>query len=339
MPGTEVVPHRGRETAGAALASVVSNSALTVSKLVVGYMTGSISVISEGVHSGNDLVAALLAFFSVRKANQPADVHHGYGHGKFEALSGLIEAVLIVVAALAILYSAAKSFATGTFEKIEHGPALAVMAVSMVLNIIVSRHLYKVARRHDSIALQADAAHLSTDVWTSAGVFVGLGIMSALHFVGIEAHWLDPGLAFFVGALVTAQGWNIARQAVDQLLDASLPPAELERIGAVIRDHYGRYVSFHRLRSRRSGHQRHIDLHLVMCQHVTVGEAHEFTDHLETEIQEMFPGSEVMIHVEPCTRGDCGKPDEQGGWELCRTQAERSQHASPNGDNAGVSEA
>lgn len=323
MTGTDSTSNRGPETSRAALASVVSNSLLTASKLVVGYLTGSISVISEGVHSGNDLVAALLAFFSVRKANEPADVRHGYGHGKFEALSGLVEAVLIVLAALAILYSAAKALVSGSFEKIEHGPALAVMAISMTLNILVSRHLYRVARRHDSIALQADAAHLSTDVWTSAGVLAGLGIMSALHFMGIDAHWIDPALAFFVGALVTAQGWAIARQAVDQLLDASLPAAEVERIGAIIRDHYGRYVSFHRLRSRRSGHQRHIDLHLVMCQHVTVAEAHEFTDHLEAEIEEMFPGSEIMIHVEPCTREQCGSPDNEGGWELCKTQAER----------------
>jgi cation diffusion facilitator family transporter len=324
MAGIDSTASRGRETSRAAFVSVVSNSVLTISKLVVGYLTGSISVLSEGVHSGNDLVAALLAFVSVRKANEPADVRHEYGHGKFEALSGLVEAVLIIGAALAILFSAGRAFLTGTFEKIEHGPALAVMAVSMTLNIVVSRYLYKVARRHDSIALQADAAHLSTDVWTSATVLAGLAVMSGLHMANIDAHWLDPALAFGVGALVTAQGGSIARQALDQLLDASLPPAEVERIAATIRDHYGQYVSFHRLRSRRAGHQRHIDLHLVMCQHVTVAEAHEFTDHLEAEIQEILPGSEVMIHVEPCTRAECGEPEADGSWRLCQARAARS---------------
>lgn len=149
---------RGRETGRAAMVSVLSNSLLTGAKLTVGLLTGSVSVISEALHSGNDLVAALLALFSVRKASQPADRRHAFGHGKFEALSGAIEAALIVVAALAIIATAIRDMLLGQGHELEHGPAIAVMGVSALANIVVSAHLRHVANRHESIALHADAA-------------------------------------------------------------------------------------------------------------------------------------------------------------------------------------
>ena len=315
---------RARETRRAALLSVASNTTLTTLKLIVGFATSSISVISEGVHSGNDLVAALLAYFSVQRANRPADERHRYGHGKFEALSGGIEAGLIVVAALAIMVSAVRCLLSGKFEGVEHGPALAVMGISAVVNVIVSRHLYKVARRHDSMALGADAAHLTADVWTSLGVFVGLGAMYVVERLGNEAHWIDPALALMVGALVITQGWRIAREAVDQLLDRALPDEELAHVASVIGDHAGRFVEFHRLRSRRAGHERHIDLHLVVCEQMTVGQAHGLTDHLEEEIAGIFPNAQVMIHVEPCADAECKARRADGTWAFCEQQRRRN---------------
>jgi cation diffusion facilitator family transporter len=311
-PGTRL-----RETSRAALVSVASNSLLTSAKLVVGFMTGSVSVISEGVHSGNDLVAALLAYFSVRKANEPADEGHGYGHGKYEALSGGIEAGLIIVAALAILYSSTKSLMTGGPGDIEHGPAVLVMGVSAVLNVLVSRLLYRAARKHDSMALKADAAHLSADVLTSVGVFVGLGVLWVVERLGHKADWLDPALALGVAALVLTQGWKIAAEAINQLLDQALPASEVQLVVDMLERHSGRYVSFHRLRSRRSGHQRHLDLHLVVCDQMTVGEAHGLADHLEDEIHELFPNSEVLIHAEPCRNELCAEARRNGTWTGC----------------------
>ncbi|MCE5218578.1 cation diffusion facilitator family transporter [bacterium] len=323
--GTAARSARAIETRRAAGLSVVSNTLLTVSKLVAGLATGSISVISEAVHSGNDLVAALLAFFSVRKSNEPADEHHRYGHGKYEALSGLIEAMLIVVAALSILYTAVRSMIKGQYEELNHAPALAVMAFSMVMNIIVSRTLYRVGRKHESIALEADAAHLSTDVWTSAGVFVGLALIYVLGLFGYDVHWLDPALAVFVAALVLTQGWRISRDALEQLLDSSLPIEDTQRIVGTLQEHYGRFVNFHRLRSRRAGHERYIDLHLVVCDRMTVAEAHEFTDHLEADLAGLFPSAQVLIHIEPCDDEECRAKRVAGNWDFCVQEKKRAQ--------------
>ena len=326
MPGHSI---RAVETRRAALLSVVSNSLLTATKLVAGFASGSISVLSEALHSGNDLIAALLAFFSVRKANEPADEEHVYGHGKFEALSGAIEAALIVVAALGILYAALRTVFLGRLQQLDHGPAVGVMGLSMVVNILVSAHLYRVARRHDSMALQADAAHLSADVWCSAAVFAGLAIAWGLEHFGIEAHWIDPLLAVSVAVIVMGQGTHIARDAVNQLLDHALPEEEIQRIVATIKDHHSLYVSFHKLRSRRSGHERHIDLHLVVCAEMTVAEAHALTDHLEQEIAGLFPRAHVMIHAEPCDEPGCPVRTPIGAANRRDARCVRAEQAAP----------
>lgn len=273
---------------------------LTAAKLAAGFATGAISVIAEGIHSANDLVASLMAFFSVRKANQPADRRHAYGHGKFESLSGTIEALLIVVVALAVAYAAVRALVLGEHEGIDHGPAIIVMGGSMVVNIVISTYLYRVAHRHESLALEADAAHLRTDVWTSGAVLVGLGTMYLVERWGHEALWIDPALALLVAALIMTQGLRIARDGFNQLVDRSLPEEEIARIAAKIQEHAGDFVEFHKLRSRRAGHERHLDLHLVVCDGATVAQAHELTDHLEAEIAALYPHTQVMIHVEPC---------------------------------------
>lgn len=317
--------NRTRETTRAALLSVLSNSVLTVSKLAVGYATGSISVISEGVHSGNDLVAALLALFSVRKASQPADRGHAYGHGKFEAVSGAVEAALIMVVAVGIAYAAVRALILGIFPQLHHGPALAVMGLSMVVNIAVSAHLYRVAKRHESLALEADAAHLRTDVWTSGAVFLGLGVIYLFQVAGVQVQWIDPALGLVVAALIITQGSRIAREGLNQLLDRSLPEEEIAQIARKIQEHDGRFVEFHRLRSRRAGHERHIDLHLVVCDELTVAQAHDLTDHLEDEIASLFPGTQVMIHVEPCGDEACRRSRADGSWEFCAQQRKRAE--------------
>lgn len=316
---------RAVETRHAALWSVASNTVLTLLKLLVGLTTHSISVLSEAAHSGSDLVAALLAYFSVRKASEPADERHGYGHGKYEALSGAAEAGLIICAALVILCAAVRSLWTGQYEALVHGPALLTMGLSTVLNVIVSRHLSRVARRHESLALRADAVNHSADVWTSAGVVGGLAVMWGLQRLGHSAPWIDPVCAVLVAVLVMRQGWRVAAMAKDQLVDHALPPEELARIREIIRDHHGRFVGFHQLRSRRAGHERHIDLHLVVCAEMTVEDSHDLTDHLEQEIEARYPRSQVMIHVEPCADAGCRALRESGQWVLCEQQRKRDE--------------
>jgi cation diffusion facilitator family transporter len=285
--------HRARATQRAAAVSVVSNSALIAGKLVIGVVSGSVSIISEALHSGVDLGASVIAWLAVRKAAQPADERHQYGHGKYESLSALAEAVLIVFAAGFIIAVAIHKLIEG--HHLEHsGLGVAVMAISAVANMVVSIYLFRVARAHESIAIEADAWHLRTDVYTSAGVAGGLLIVALTgHAV------LDPILAIIVALLISREGYRISRDAASQLVDRALPQAEVDAIVQLIEEHAGQYLNFHNVRSRRAGGERHIDLHLVVRKDVSVAEAHAVADHLEKEIARRFPGTRALIHVEP----------------------------------------
>ncbi len=292
----------GRAKQRAAAFSVLSNTVLTLGKLAAYSVTASVSVLSEALHSGLDLVAALMAFFAVRKARQPADLEHRFGHGKFESISGFVEGILILVAVAMILYRAIERIVTGTSEVKAPLLGITVMGISAVVNVLVSRLLFRVAKQTDSVALEADAWHLRTDVWTSAGVFVGLGIIaigSKLSPALTELHHLDPIIAIGVAAVITRAAWDITRRSWDHLVDHSLPPEEVSQIERLIQEHYPTVAAYHRLRTRKSGAQRQIDLHVVVEGDMPVAEAHEICDDLEDDLREMFPGSEVLIHVEP----------------------------------------
>jgi cation diffusion facilitator family transporter len=295
-----VDPKAARETSRAASWSIVSNSLLTVLKLVMGVMSGSISVIAEAIHSGNDLLASLLAWFAIRKANEPADEEHGYGHGKFESLSASIEAALIVVAAVMVMYGALRRLMRGGPFDIDHGPALIAMGISALANVLISRYLFRIARRHDSVALLADAWHLRADVWTSAGVFGSLAAITITDW-----HWLDPVAAMLVGFLILFQGGRIGREALGQLLDRSLPPEEMQIVTGLLAAHDDLFMDYHRLRARKAGRERQIDLHMLTCPQTTVEAAHGVCDHLEQDIRAQLPYTRVVIHVEPCDETNC----------------------------------
>ncbi|MBI2304727.1 MAG: cation transporter [Chloroflexi bacterium] len=282
----------------AAVVSVVSNSLLIILKVAVGLSMGSISVLSEAIHSSNDLLAALIAFLSLRVADRPPDVEHPYGHGKAENVSGTVEAALIIVAGLLILYGAIQKLYQGpSIQAIDWG--IGVMAISAIVNILVSRYLLRVARQTDSVALEADAQHLTADVLTSVGVMLGL---VAVRITGL--HILDPIIALGVGAFIIRTGWKVLQRAFRDLVDTRLPAGEEEVIQRAIQEHLGEVVNFHDLRTRKAGRERHIDLHLVMSHDITIEEAHRLTDHLEEDIKSTLPHSSVTIHIEPCNQ-DC----------------------------------
>ena len=279
----------------AAAVSIVSNSALIVFKLVVGIMSGSIAIISEALHSGSDLVAAIIAFYSVRKAAVPPDLHHHYGHEKVENLSGVIEALLIIAAAGVIIYEGILKIING--PHIDHiWLGIAVMVVSGVVNLVVSRKvLYPVARRTQSAALEADAAHLLTDVYTSFGVAGGLLLV---QLTGWEM--LDPIAAIAVAVLIIRTGYQLVVQSTRVLLDQTLPEEELEEIRRCVKDHRGDLIiGYHRLRARQAGNRRHIDLHVTVDESLTVAEAHEIAEHIAADIRDCVPNSDVLVHIEP----------------------------------------
>lgn len=279
--------------------SVLSNTLLVVGKLVVGLAIGSVSVISEAIHSAVDLVAAGIALFAVSTAHKPADEAHPFGHGKVENLSGAIEALLIFVAAIWIVIEAV--------HKLRHpapieaaGLGVAVMAISALANQCVSTLLFRVGTETDSIALQADAWHLRTDVYTSAGVMGGLAVTLGLkHVAGLEVLWLDPVVAICVAMLIVKAAWDLTRDAGRDLIDAKLPAEEEAWIRAHCAAADASILGLHSLRTRKSGPTRHAQFHLVLEPAMTIGQAHTLTDRLEAELRERFPGMDVTIHVEP----------------------------------------
>jgi cation diffusion facilitator family transporter len=284
----------------AAAISIASNSLLILIKIVAGIFTGSISLIAEAIHSTMDLAAAIIAFFSVRISDKPADEQHPFGHGKVENISGITEAFLIFVAAGIIIYEAIRRLITGaTLEFVEIG--LGIMVVSIVVNILVSRYLLKVSRDTDSLALEADARHLTTDIMTMVGVLIGLALV---RLTGLSI--FDPITAILVALLIIKTAYDITKKSFGGLIDVRLPKAEEQTIVATISEHTSHLAGFHEVRTRKSGSQRFIDFHLMLPKNTSVEEAHKMCDHLEEDLKSKLPNSNVTIHVEPC-EVDCGQ--------------------------------
>ena len=282
------------EKVAVARLSVWSNSSLVVLKVVTGILMGSVSVLSEAIHSAIDLIAALVARYSVKRAAEPADSDHTYGHGKFENLSGVFEGALIFVAAAAIIYESSKRLLH--LEGVEFvGAGMAVMGVSAVVNILVSRRLLEVARRTDSLALEADACHLKTDVWTSAGVFFALGV---IYFTGWDI--VDPVVALLVAAIIIRAAYDITKRSADGLLDKSLPDEEMRAVLRVMERYRDKMLDFHRLRARKMGSDRQLDVHVTVPSSMSVKDSHEMVEGLEAAIREELPSSTIVVHVEPC---------------------------------------
>jgi cation diffusion facilitator family transporter len=288
-----------------ALLSVISNSVLVVLKLLIGLMIGSVSIISEAIHSGVDWLAAVIALFSVKTSSLPADSRHPFGHGKIENISGTVEALLIFVAAGWIIFEAAKKFFRP--EPIEDiGWGVGVMLVSALVNIIVSEMLFKVGRETDSIALQADAWHLRTDVFTSVGVMASLALiwLASWVFPGKDLNWLDPAAAIGVALLIIKAAYDLTMQSARDLLDVNLPREEEDWIRQRILEQRPVVHGFHRLRTRKSGHFRFVEFHLQMDPQMTVESSHTITEELSDSIERQYPETGVTIHVEPCD-GEC----------------------------------
>jgi len=285
---------------GVAMLSVLSNTVLVVIKLLVGLMIGSVAVISEAIHSGIDLIAAMIALFAVTRSSVPADEGHPYGHGKVENLSGAIEAILIFVAAGWIIKEAIEKLMHPTaIEKLGWG--VGVMLVSSVVNIAISRKLFKIGNESDSVALKADAWHLLTDVYTSAGVMLGLALMwvSEKIFVGVHFHWMDPVAALIVATLIIKAAYELTLQAGHDLLDGSLPEEDEKWMKQYLDHKRPEIRGYHHLRTRKAGSVRFVDVHILVDPHMTVANSHHITDLIKIDFARHFPVITVTVHVEP----------------------------------------
>lgn len=272
--------------------SLLSNSTLIILKLFVGLTTGSVSIISEAIHSTMDLLAAIIAFFSVKISDKPADDIHPYGHGKIENISGVIEALLILVASFWIIIEAInKILNPGEIESV--GLGFIVMFISSAVNYMVSKKLYIVAKQEDSIALEADALHLKADVYTSLGVGIGLFLIWIT-----KLNYLDPIVAISVAIFILKEAIELLISAFNPLLDVKLSDNEIKLIKSSINKFSAVFCNYHNFKTRKSGRIRYIDMHLVFPENMTIREAHGICDKIENDIEKSLDHTEIMIHLE-----------------------------------------
>jgi cation diffusion facilitator family transporter len=271
--------------------SILSNTLLITMKLIVGIISGSVSIISEAIHSSMDLIAAIIAFLSVKVSDNPPDSRHPYGHGKIENISGVIESLLIFIAAIWIIIEALRKLFGEKIELDSIALGSVIMLVSAIINTIVSRKLYKVAHDTKSVALEADALHLKTDVYTSLGVAVGLFL---IMITGIN--WLDPVVAILVALFIIRESYHLLMKAFTPLLDTAWSDDEIEKLNETLTR---LEVSYHDLRTRVAGNYRFIDLHIQIPENISVGNAHQYCDRIENELTGNYENLTVTIHVEP----------------------------------------
>ena len=283
-----------RTKQSAAILSVFSNSLLIALKLAAAAITGSIAILTEAIHSSIDLMASFVALISVRRADTPPDEDHTYGHEKAENLAATIEGMLILVGAGIIIFEATRRLVAGS-EVESLGVGIVVIAFSAIANIGVSGLLYRRAKSLGSPALEGDAAHLRTDAYTSLGVLVGLALVELTDETAFDAI-----AALVVAVAIVFSGIRIMRRSGSVLMDEAPPPAELDRIEAIITSARPReMLGYHKLRARRAGARRWIDLHVQFRDGTSLERAHEAAHELRDAIRAELPRSDVLIHIEP----------------------------------------
>lgn len=275
-----------------ALGSVVAAVFITIFKLIIGLMTMSLGIISEALHSALDMVAAIITYFSVRVSDRPADSEHNYGHGKVENLSALVETILLLVTCVWIIYEAVNRLTSGNVHIEVTYWSYIVVITSIIIDFTRSRALYRVAKKHNSQALEADALHFSTDIWSSSVVLIGL---IAYQFLGWKN--ADSIAALFVAIIVLYVSYQLGKKAIDVLLDKS--PANTKEIVRLILKSYPEIKHYHSLKARTAGADTFIKFNVHFDPELSLREVHEVCDKIEAEIEKQVKRSEVYIHAEP----------------------------------------
>jgi len=295
----------------AASLSIFTALALAILKLLTGFFTGSLAVLTSAIDSLLDILMSGINLMAIRHAEQPADEDHPYGHGKFETLATIFQAFVIAASGGWIIYEAIQRMIESSPIK-QTGVGIIVMCISTVASFLISRHLRRVAKATDSSALEADSLHFSMDVYTNLALLAGLVLIGLF-----DLPWLDPVMSLLVAIYIIFESLRLLRQGLRDILDEQLPETVRKEIEELINDHKHELFGYHNLRTRRAGSQKLIDFHLTVCKHLSVEEAHDITDYIEKKIGDEIIGTDVTIHVEPCRRHDCP------GRENCQTQSIR----------------
>ena len=294
-----------KEKTSAALSSVIAAVGLTVFKIIVGVGTNSLGILAEAAHSGLDLMAAVMTFFAVRVADKPADKQHPFGHGKVENVSALFETLLLLATSGWIIYEAIHRLAAPEAHVEVSIWSFIVMGTSIVIDISRSRMLYAAARKHNSQALEADALHFSTDIWSSSVVILGLILV-------LIARWF-PSLAFLekgdavaalvVAAIVIFVSGELGMRSIQALLDAAPKDGERDRIIQAI-NKIEDIADVHAVRIRSSGAGWFVDMHVTMNGRMSLKRSHALTEKIEEKVKEILQGADVTVHVEPLDMAD-----------------------------------
>ena len=273
--------------------SIAAALATILLKGVAWKLTGSVGLLSDAVESFVNLAGAIMALWMLTLAALPADSNHAHGHGKAEYFSSAFEGFLILLAAVSIAYTAIdRLLSPRPLEAV--GVGLLASAAASVINFATARVLSMVGRRHNSITLEADAHHLMTDVWTSAGVILGVGLV---WLTG--ALWLDPVIALLVAANIVWTGWQLMQRSAAGLMDISLPAETLDEIEGLLAGYRSQGLDFHALRTRQAGSRAFVTLHVLVPGQWTVQQGHDWAERIEADIRRTLPQTHVTTHLEP----------------------------------------
>jgi cation diffusion facilitator family transporter len=289
----------GNRKIRAARISLATALGLTTLKALAALATGSLAVLSSAIDSLLDILMSSANYFAIRQAESPPDSKHPFGHGKFETVATIFQALVISLSGLWVLYeSSQRLIHPSDLVRLEEG--MAVLLISSVVSWKIARYLKATAKATESSALQADALHFSMDIYTNIALVAGLALV-----MWLKTPWLDPVLSLLVGCYILFEAFRLVRHGMSDILDEQLPASIREEIAEIIALHHAHLIGYHRLRTRRAGSQKIIDFHLTVCKHLSVKDAHEIADHLEERIRARIGSSDVTIHVEPCSRLDC----------------------------------
>lgn len=283
----------------AASISVAGATGLALLKLVIAVLSGSMAVLASAIDSLLDILMSSVNFMAIRHAEQPPDQSHPFGHGKFETLATLFQALVIGLSGAWIIYESVTRLTAGTqLENLDQG--IGVLALSAALSWLIARYLLRVARETDSSALEADSLHFRMDIFSNLGLMVGLLVIR-----WFDIDWLDPALSILVASYILHEALQLIKRALTDMLDQELPDDIQLRIHQLISTHEGPLAGYHGLRTRRAGSMKIMDFHLEVCKDMTVAEAHELSDSLEKRIEREIPGANVIIHIDPCDVRSC----------------------------------
>jgi cation diffusion facilitator family transporter len=283
---------------GAVKLSMVVVVCLIILKVVVSIISRSISISAQAADSILDIFSIGITMFALNMSIAPADEEHPFGHGKAEGLAALIQAILVLGAGGFIIYSSIHRIIHSI--TIEPDEGMAIMIISIITSFFLSRHLRRIAKATGSTAIDASARNISADVYSAAGVLLGLLMVRLTRLV-----ILDPVIALIMAGFVLKAGYEVSVRAVHELIDYALPEEELKILDNCLKVHYNQIVEYHAVRSRRAGIIRFIDLHIVMPRNLSFEKAHAMCDHLERDIKDALTSANVIIHAEPCNSKNC----------------------------------